>query len=72
MQEILRELRQNGGRMPHRDLCRNLNYERCGRVWGIAYGLLKNYGDIIEFQEQRIPGKRKTGMVGLVLRDPDE
>jgi len=72
MKEILRELKQNGGRMSYRDLCRNMEYNRYGRLWGTAYGVLKNHGDIVEFWEQRTPGKRKTGMVGLVLHDPDE
>jgi len=72
MMEILRELRQNGGRMSYRDLCRDMEYNRCGRLWEIAYGLLEKRGDIVYFQEQRTLGKRKTGMVGLVLRDPDE
>jgi hypothetical protein len=72
MKEILRELHQNGGRMAYRDLCRNLEYHRHGRLWETAYGLLNHYGDVVEFRERRTSGKQKTRMVGLVLHDPNE
>ena len=72
MKEILRELRQNKGKMPYRVLLRALDYGRFGRTWDTAYGLLRNHGDIVEFQERRTRGKRKTHMVGIVLHDADE
>jgi len=74
MKEILRELKQNGGRMSYRDLCLNLDYSRHGRLWNTAYDLLKSnsHGDVVEFMERRTAGKRKTRIVGLVLHDLDE
>lgn len=68
--EVIRELRQHGGKMPHRDLCRNLDYARYGTsVWRKAFYGLVNDGTIAQFQESRTPGKRKTEMVGLLKRD---
>ncbi len=73
MQEIRREIRQHGGIMAYRDLCRNLNADRAGRIWDIAYRLLKNAGTqaIIEFYEGRTKGKRKTHMVAIKIDEED-
>lgn len=73
MQEIRREIRQHGGIMVHRDLCRNMNADRAGRLWDIAYNLLKNAGTqaIVEFYEGRTKGKRKTRMVAVKIDDED-
>jgi hypothetical protein len=68
--EIIRELRQHSGKMPHRSLCRNLDYARYGTsVWRKAYFGLVNDGAIFDFQESRTPGKRATLMVGLKKQD---
>jgi hypothetical protein len=73
MKEIVRELHQNKGKMPYRDLCRDLDYRRHGmKLWKSAYYGLLNHGDIAEFQEVRTPGKRATRMVGLVKHEEDE
>jgi len=71
--EVIRELRQNRGKMSYRDLCRNLDFGRYGiRMWKAAYYGLVSHGDIVEFQEVRTAGKRATRMVGLVKHDEDE
>ena len=71
--EIIRELRQNRGKMSYRDLCLNLDYSRHGlRLWHQVYHGMVNHGDIMEFQEARTPGKRTTRMVGLVKYEEDE
>jgi hypothetical protein len=70
--EIIRELRQHSGKMPHRDLCRNLDYTRYGTtVWRKAYyGLMGgNDATIVEFDESRTPGKRASKMVGLLRKE---
>jgi hypothetical protein len=71
--EVLRELRQNRGKLSYRELCRNLDFGRYGmRLWRAVYHGLVNHGDVVEFQECRTPGKRATRMVGLVKHDEDE
>jgi hypothetical protein len=71
--EILRELRQNQGKLSYRDLCRNLDYGRYGtRLWKSVYQGLVGHGETVEFDEIRTPGKRATRMVGLVKHDEDE
>jgi hypothetical protein len=71
--EVLRELKQNRGKVSYRDLCLSLDYSRHGmKLWKTAYYGLVNHGDIIEFQEARTEGKRTTRMVGLVKHDEDE
>jgi hypothetical protein len=65
-QEILREIRQHGGKMPTRELDRNLNANRHGaRFWNSVYGNMLKADMIREFSE---PGKRgqTRKMIGLV------
>ena len=73
MQEIRREIRQHGGIMSHRELCRNMNADRAGRTWDLAYRLLKDAGTqaIVEFYAEQTPGKRKTRMVAIKIDDDD-
>jgi hypothetical protein len=75
--EIIRELKQNRGKMSYRDLCRNLDFNRYGvDVWNRAYKTMLPYGNdegiIFEFPEQRTAGKRATRMVGLIQYEEDE
>jgi hypothetical protein len=75
--EIIRELKQNRGKMSYRDLCRNLDFNRYGvDVWNRAYKTMLPYGNdegiIFEFPEQRTAGKRATRMVGLIKYEEDE
>ena len=69
--EIIRELRQNGGMMKKRDLCRELNYTSLGTdVWYAAYvGLLKNK-ITVEFRPNNESRPRVSKMLGL-LKDED-
>jgi len=74
--EIIRELRQNRGKMSYRQLCRNLDFERYGLdVWNRAYRTMLPYGNdegvIFEWREQTTPGKRATRMVGLIKFDDE-
>ena len=69
--EIIRELKQHGGKMTYRDLCRNLDFNRFGLdVWNRAYRTMLPYGIdegiICEWQAQTTTGKRSTRMVGLI------
>jgi hypothetical protein len=65
--EIVRELRQNRGKMRYRDLCLNLDFSRYGvDVWKRAYTTMIPESIICEFHETTTPGKRPTRMVGLV------
>ncbi len=72
--EIIRELRQNSGRMRHRDLERNLDIKRYGMdVWNRAYKTMlpqgNDEGTIMEWREETTPGKRATRMVGLIKHE---
>jgi hypothetical protein len=57
--------------MPHRDLCRNIDYARYGTtVWRKAFYGLVGVGEIAEFNEQRTQGSsRPTKMVGLLRKE---
>ncbi len=72
--EMIRELRQNRGKMRYRDFERNLDSGRYGTdLWNRAYRALQpnslDEGRIIEWFEQTTPGKRPTRMVGLLKID---
>ncbi len=69
--EILRELRQNRGKMRYRDLCRALDYTSIELFkWNRLFQGLVNKGLIADFSEPTTSGKRVTRMVGL--RKPEE
>jgi len=69
--EILRELRQNRGKMRYRDLCRALDYTSIELFkWNRLFQGLVNEGLIADFSEPTTSGKRVTRMVGL--RKPEE
>lgn len=70
--EIIRELRQNRGKMRYRDLCNALDYTRMKIFqWKRIYDGLKEAGLIVEFAEQTTSGKRATRMVGLAKQEED-
>jgi hypothetical protein len=72
-QEILRELRQNKGKLSYRELCRSLNFGHVGMFeWSRAYKGLITERLTVEFNEQRTVGKRQTRMVGLRKWDDDD
>jgi hypothetical protein len=67
--EIIRELRQNRGKMRYRDLCRELDYTRYGLdVWKRAYSTMLPEGIICEFKEKQASGQTSK-MVGLLSLD---
>ncbi len=69
--EILRELRQNRGKMRYRELCRALDYTSIELFkWNRLFQGLVNEGLIADFSEPTTSGKRVTRMVGL--RKPEE
>jgi hypothetical protein len=69
--EIIRELKQQRGKMRYRDLCRNLDFGRYGLdVWKRAYFTMLpdkyNEGIICEWLEKQ-PSGQTAKMVGLIL-----
>ena len=74
--EIERELRQNGGLMTYRKLCRNLHYDVIGAdMWNRAVKTMLpsqfDDGRIWMWEEQLKPKTRKTKMVGVIKHDDD-
>jgi hypothetical protein len=69
-QEIMRELRQNKGKMRYRDLCKELHAERFGTDrWNAGYrGLIKE-GRIAEFDEKTKSGQKAKMTALLTLND---
>ena len=68
--EILRELRQNRGKVRYRDLCNALDYTRMEIFkWNRIVQGLKDAGLIHDFPEHITPGKRATRMIGLAKLD---
>lgn len=67
---MTRELRRHGGRMSHREFCREMSYSDYGTiVWDSAYqGMLKS-GQFKEWWV-RMPSGQKSKMIGL-LKDED-
>ncbi len=66
-QEILRELRQNKGKMPYRNLCQELNAGRAGtKQWKSSYWGLVEDKQIADFSEKTKAG-RTSHMVGLLV-----
>jgi len=71
-QEITRELRRNGGKMPYRELYRELHGERLGTgVWANAFDGLVGNGTLAV--RAAIPGKGPTQRPKMVylLRQED-
>ena len=69
-QEITRELRQNKGKMKNRDLCKELNAQRCGTErWNAAYWGLVKEGIIAEFKEKSKSGQTCRITALLILND---
>lgn len=70
--QIVRELRQNKGKMRYRDLCRSLDYTHIELwKWNRIFQGLVSEGLIVDFQEQTTTGKRPTRMVGLAKQEED-
>lgn len=66
-QEILRELRQNKGKMPYRELCQELNAGRVGTErWKSSYWGLVGEKYIADFKEKTSSGQT-AHMVGLLV-----
>jgi hypothetical protein len=66
-QEILRELRQNKGKMPYRELCQELNAGRVGTErWKSSYWGLVGEKYIADFKEKTASGQT-AHMVGLLV-----
>jgi hypothetical protein len=64
-QEIVRELKQNRGKMSYRELCRELNYKRIGTYqWNTAINGLESDEDVFLFEEAGKRGQVKK-MIGL-------
>jgi hypothetical protein len=69
-QEIIRELRQNKGKMKYRDLCKELHAERFGTDrWRAGYKGLITEGRITEFDEKTKSGQKAKMVALLVLND---
>ena len=69
--EIEREVRQNGGIVTYRKLCRGVQYERYSmRDWDTCYNGLLRHKRLVEWYE---PSKRgsPSHKVGLVSQDDD-
>lgn len=63
--EIVRELRQNGGRMKYRELCRALDYTRYGMdMWTQSYKSIAREGIIVEWTDTSDTG-HSVRMVGI-------
>ena len=70
--EIIRELRQNRGKMRYRDLCNKLDYTSLEVwKWNRIYQGLVGENLIINLYEQTTPGRRATRMVGLAKQEED-
>jgi len=71
-QEILRELKQNGGKMRYRDLCRNMGNNRYGTdLWRSAYTGLRKEEMITEWHPKTL-SNRLTHMVGIPKVDEED
>ena len=69
-QEILRELRQNRGKMPYRKLCQELNAGRTGtKQWNSSYWGLVDDKQIADFMEKTKAGRTSHMVALLVLED---
>jgi hypothetical protein len=70
--EILRELRQNKGKMRYRDLCRALDYSSMELFkWNRIFNGLIGAGLVHDFTEATTAGKRETRMIGLAKPEED-
>jgi hypothetical protein len=70
--EILRELKQAGGKLKYRDLCRNMDYGRYGSdFWRAAtVGMVKT-GMMVEWNE-RTPKGQKAHWIGIPKPEDDD
>jgi hypothetical protein len=69
LQEMLRELSQNGGKMTRRDFAKNMNSNLYGdRFWNTVYGGALKADRIREFTEPGARGQTRK-MIGLVKED---
>jgi hypothetical protein len=66
-QEIMRELRQNKGKMTYRQLCQDMNSSRFGSDrWKAGYWGLVKEGNIADYNE-KLPSGRIAHMVALLV-----
>jgi hypothetical protein len=69
-QEIMRELRQNKGKMPYRELCQELHAGRVGTDrWKYSYRGLVEEKYIADFKEKTASGRTSHMVALLVLED---
>jgi hypothetical protein len=69
--EILREVKQAGGKIKYRELCRDMDYLRFGGEWERAWKSLTGSKELVQWEE-RTEANRLAKWVGIPKRYEDE